>query len=207
MLWLSSKATYPRGLNSLEGICPCLTSWGRVRGAHLATQAREDSNRPSRLLRRRQPFLSCRAIARRAAAHGLSAGFLGRYRSRRGRSLLERRSDRVLNITAASELSSATQRLPLMFKVLIPAVAALGLVAFAAQSRDVAPEVDAQGVMAAPVMGWSVHHEGALAKLAYGVAHSDQLALMVTCMPGDTTAAVSCVSPRHSIRKCSRVAD
>lgn len=75
-----------------------------------------------------------------------------------------------------------------MFKVLVPAVAALGLVAFAAQSRDVAPE--AQGVMAAPVMGWSVHHEGALAKLAYGVAHSDQLALMVSCMPGDTTVAV-----------------
>lgn len=77
-----------------------------------------------------------------------------------------------------------------MFKVLVPAVAALGLVAFAAQSRDVAPEVEASGVMAAPVMGWSVHHEGALAKLAYGVANSDQLALMVTCMPGDTTAAV-----------------
>ena len=77
-----------------------------------------------------------------------------------------------------------------MFKVLVPAVAALGLVAFAAQSRDVAPEVETQGVMAAPVMGWSVHHEGALAKLAYGVANSDQLALMVTCMPGDTTAAV-----------------
>ncbi len=77
-----------------------------------------------------------------------------------------------------------------MFKVLIPAVAALGLVAFAAQSRDVAPEIEAEGVMAAPVMGWSVHHEGALAKLAYGVANSDQLALMVTCMPGDRTAAV-----------------
>ncbi len=77
-----------------------------------------------------------------------------------------------------------------MFKVLVPAVAALGLVAFAAQSHDVAPEVEAQGVMAAPVMSWSVHHEGALAKLAYGVANSDQLALMVTCMPGDTTAAV-----------------
>lgn len=75
-----------------------------------------------------------------------------------------------------------------MFKILIPAVAALGLVAFAAQSRDVAPEVEAG--MAMPVMGWSVHHEGALAKLAYGVANSDQLALMVTCMPGDTTAAV-----------------
>jgi len=77
-----------------------------------------------------------------------------------------------------------------MFKVLIPAVAALGLVAFAAQSRDVAPEVETAGVMAAPVMSWSVHHEGALAKLAYGVANSDQLALMVTCMPGDATAAV-----------------
>ena len=75
-----------------------------------------------------------------------------------------------------------------MFKVLVPAVAALGLVAFAAQSRDVAPEVESG--MAAPVMGWSVHHEGALAKLAYGVANSDQLALMVTCMPGDATAAV-----------------
>lgn len=77
-----------------------------------------------------------------------------------------------------------------MFKILIPAVAALGLVAFAAQSRDVAPEMAAEGVMAAPVMSWSVHHEGALAKLAYGVANSDQLALMVTCMPGDRTAAV-----------------
>lgn len=77
-----------------------------------------------------------------------------------------------------------------MFKVLVPAVAALGLVAFAAQSSDVAPQVEAKGVMAAPVMSWSVHHEGALAKLAYGVANSDQLALMVACMPGDATAAV-----------------
>ena len=82
-----------------------------------------------------------------------------------------------------------------MFKVLIPAVAALGLVAFAAQSHDVASEaatgdVVAQGEMTLPVMGWSVHHEGALAKLAYGVANSDQLALMVTCMPGEATAAV-----------------
>lgn len=75
-----------------------------------------------------------------------------------------------------------------MFKVLIPAVAALGLVAFAAQSRDVAPEVESG--MAMPVMSWSVHHEGALAKLAYGVANSDQLALMVTCMPGDAVAEV-----------------
>ncbi len=75
-----------------------------------------------------------------------------------------------------------------MFKVLVPAVAALGLIAFAAQSQTSAPEVDA--TMTTPVMSWSVHHEGALAKLAYGVANSDQLALMVTCMPGDATAAV-----------------
>lgn len=75
-----------------------------------------------------------------------------------------------------------------MFKVLIPAVAALGLAAFAAQSHTGATE--AEHGPATPVMGWSVHHEGALAKLAYGVANSDQLALMVTCMPGDPTAAV-----------------
>lgn len=75
-----------------------------------------------------------------------------------------------------------------MFKVLVPAVAALGLVAFAAQSRDAAPATD--GGSAMPVMEWSVHHEGALAKLAYGVANSDHLALMVTCMPGDATADV-----------------
>lgn len=77
-----------------------------------------------------------------------------------------------------------------MFKVLAPSVAALGLFAFAAQSRDIAPETEAEGALAAPVMSWSVHHEGALAKLAYGVANSDQLALMVTCLPGETTAAV-----------------
>lgn len=75
-----------------------------------------------------------------------------------------------------------------MFKVLIPAVAALGLAAFAAQSYTGAAEAD-HG-MATPVMAWSVHHEGALAKLAYGVANSDQLALMVTCMPGDATAVL-----------------
>lgn len=76
-----------------------------------------------------------------------------------------------------------------MFKILIPAVAALGLIAFAAQSQG----ADVNGVEASrstPVMSWSVHHEGALAKLAYGVANSDQLALMVSCQPGDATAVV-----------------
>lgn len=39
-------------------------------------------------------------------------------------------------------------------------------------------------------MRWSVHYDGALAKLTYGVANSDQLAVMVTCMPGDSRAVV-----------------
>ncbi len=73
-----------------------------------------------------------------------------------------------------------------MFKILIPAVAALGLVAFAAQTETPA---DAAVAMP-PAMGWHLSHEGAIAKLAYGVENSDQLALMMTCMPGDATAVV-----------------
>jgi len=75
-----------------------------------------------------------------------------------------------------------------MFKILIPAAAALGLIAFAAQSQGA--DVDGLDASRSPIMGWSMHHEGALAKLAYGVANSDQLALMVSCQPGDTTAVV-----------------
>ena len=74
-----------------------------------------------------------------------------------------------------------------MFKFAIPAVAALGLIAVAAQSRatnsDVAPTETAP-------MGWHLSHEGSMAKLAYGVANSDQLALMMTCEPGKTQAVV-----------------
>ena len=76
-----------------------------------------------------------------------------------------------------------------MFKILIPAAAALGLFAFAAQSQGADVTTEA-AMVAAPVMGWSVHHEGALAKLAFGVANSDQLALMLSCQPGDRTAVV-----------------
>ena len=74
-----------------------------------------------------------------------------------------------------------------MFKFAIPAVAALGLIAVAAQSRatDATPEAG----MAAP-MGWHLSHEGPMAKLAYGVANSDQLALMMTCEPGQAQATV-----------------
>lgn len=73
-----------------------------------------------------------------------------------------------------------------MFKILIPAVAAMGLVAFAAQTRT--PAYDAH---AAPVeMGWHLSHEGTMAKLAYGVENSDQLALMMTCEPGHSSVEV-----------------
>ena len=73
-----------------------------------------------------------------------------------------------------------------MFRFAIPAVAALGLIAVAAQSEAVL--ADAEGG-AAP-MGWHLSHEGPMAKLAYGVANSDQLALMMTCEPGQAQAIV-----------------
>lgn len=73
-----------------------------------------------------------------------------------------------------------------MFKIAIPAVAALGLIAFAAQSQ--ATNLDVQSGPAP--MGWHLSHEGSLAKLAYGVENSDQLALMMTCERGQTQAVV-----------------
>ncbi len=73
-----------------------------------------------------------------------------------------------------------------MFKVLIPAAAALGLVAFAAQSQGAASEPE----MTQPVMSWTLHHDGEFAKLAYGVPNSDLLAIMVACAPGDRLASV-----------------
>jgi len=100
-----------------------------------------------------------------------------------------------------------------MLKILIPAVAALGLAAHAAQSytlegggpvslvervaatpaepapakRAAAAPVRAPAAtpVMAPVMDWYFHTEGDTAKLAYGVANSDQLVLMLTCKPGD----------------------
>lgn len=73
-----------------------------------------------------------------------------------------------------------------MFKILLPAAAALGLVAVAAQSQGAASAPE----MTQPVMSWTLHNEGDLAKLAYGVPNSDQLALMVTCAPGVRLATV-----------------
>ena len=65
LLRLSSKATNPRDLNSLEGSCPCPVPWGRVYGAHLVYQVRGGLNRPSRLTRRRHPSRRFPAIGRR----------------------------------------------------------------------------------------------------------------------------------------------
>ena len=73
-----------------------------------------------------------------------------------------------------------------MLKIAIPAVVALGLIAFAARSQ--ATKLDFEPVVAP--MGWHLSHEGSLAKLAYGVANSDQLALMMTCERGQTQATV-----------------
>lgn len=75
-----------------------------------------------------------------------------------------------------------------MFKILVPAVAALGLVAFAAKTQPVVGDM-ADGTGSASI-GWHVTHEGPMAKLAYGIADSDQMAMMMTCTPGDVTAAV-----------------
>ena len=73
-----------------------------------------------------------------------------------------------------------------MLKVLIPAVGLLGAVAFAAQPATPVLEVQENP----SPMGWHLHHEGSMAKLAYGVANSDQLVLMMTCAPGDGAAVI-----------------
>lgn len=73
-----------------------------------------------------------------------------------------------------------------MLKFALPAVAALGLIAFGAQSQ--ATNSDARtGVTP---MAWHLSHEGDMAKLAYGVANSDQLALMMTCEPRQARAVL-----------------
>ena len=74
-----------------------------------------------------------------------------------------------------------------MLKFAVPAVIALGLIAVAARTQ--ATNADAQVGADAP-MGWHLSQEGELAKLAYGVANSDQLALMMTCRPGQAQAAI-----------------
>lgn len=73
-----------------------------------------------------------------------------------------------------------------MFKVLIPAAALLGLAAVAAQPAASGYELQTD----VQPMGWHLYYEGPMAKLAYGVANSDQLAIMLTCEPGEDVAQV-----------------
>ncbi|MEN5169735.1 hypothetical protein ABE444_09235 [Brevundimonas pondensis] len=72
-----------------------------------------------------------------------------------------------------------------MLKSIVPVVAALGFAALAGQALTTAPAAPGQGAA-----GWHLLHEGAMAKLAYGLPDSDQVALMLTCSPGDRAAVV-----------------
>jgi hypothetical protein len=70
-----------------------------------------------------------------------------------------------------------------MFKVLIPAAATLALIAAAAQSQSgTRAETDLHDPLP---MAWYLSQEGDMARLAYGLANSDQLLIMLTCAPGD----------------------
>jgi len=76
-----------------------------------------------------------------------------------------------------------------MLKYVLPAAAVLGLIAFSARTETpVSSAFEAQAEV--PAMGWHLSHEGRMAKLAYGVANSDQLALMLTCEPGERAVVV-----------------
>ncbi len=84
-----------------------------------------------------------------------------------------------------------------MRKSLIPILAAVGLAAVAAHAATHAPSTPRGD--AEPVAGWHVLREGAMAKLAYGLPDSDQLALMLTCAPGERSAVVyGDVQPRSA---------
>lgn len=61
------------------------------------------------------------------------------------------------------------------FRIIVPAVAFMGLVIVAAKSQS------AESVATATPATWHVLHDGEQAKLAYGAANSDQIALMVAC--------------------------
>lgn len=68
-----------------------------------------------------------------------------------------------------------------MPRIVLPAIATLGLVAFAAQTMA----TDINGVQPGDAgMGWHVNHDGEEARLFYGVANSDQLAVMMSCQRG-----------------------
>lgn len=75
-----------------------------------------------------------------------------------------------------------------MFKILLPAIASLGLVAFAAKTQPVA--FAAEPAPDSGQMAWHLSQEGEMAKLAYGVANSGDLVMMVTCSPNERKASI-----------------
>ena len=84
-----------------------------------------------------------------------------------------------------------------MRKTVFPILAAVGLAAVAAHAATYSPSSSRSGGEAVP--GWHMLHEGTMAKLAYGLPDSDQLALMLTCAPGDGVAVVyGDVQPRSA---------
>ncbi|GAA0627170.1 hypothetical protein GCM10009422_25110 [Brevundimonas kwangchunensis] len=73
-----------------------------------------------------------------------------------------------------------------MLKFALPATAALALIAVAAQSSATDQNDDTR----VGGMGWHLSEEPGMAKLAYGVANSDQLALLMTCERGAAQTVV-----------------
>ena len=82
-----------------------------------------------------------------------------------------------------------------MFAVSVAGMGLTGAVALGGGDSESAPlPIDAfaleAAVAEAPEMGWHLLHEGDRAKLAYGVANSDQIAVILTCAPGDRTVDI-----------------
>jgi len=71
-----------------------------------------------------------------------------------------------------------------MQRIMLPALA-LAVAVMATQANiSVASKPQEAGA------GWHLLYEGSMAKLAYGFADSDQVALMLTCSPGDRKLAL-----------------
>ena len=115
LLRLTSEATYPRGLNSLEGICPCLGSRARAHGAHLATQV-ERIEQSSTVLAAPPTFLffALSLVARRLAAWARVRYSYSMIEKSQLRSEMRARRKRLaeLDPDAASRLAAHAERLP-----------------------------------------------------------------------------------------------
>lgn len=72
-----------------------------------------------------------------------------------------------------------------MLRILVPVVAAFGVLATAAQTQSETLDT----AYGQPV-AWHLSHDGEMAKLAYGVSRSDHLALLVACAAGDKDVTI-----------------